>query len=60
MLKHAKKLLLRIHRDDRGAMSVEKILILAVIALPILIALYLFRKTIVSWFESNSSQLGPS
>ena len=38
-------------------MSVEKILILAVIALPILIVLYAFRQTIEGWFTNQSSKL---
>ena len=57
MRRKLKSLLLKIHRDERGAMSVEKVLILAVIALPILIVLFLFRKTIVEWFNTNASQL---
>lgn len=60
MLGKIKKALLALHRDDRGAMSVEKILILAVIALPILIVLYLFRTKIVEWFNTNSNQLNPN
>jgi len=57
MLTKLKKCLLALHRDERGAMSVEKVLILAIIALPILIVLFTFRKTIVGWFETNASQL---
>ncbi len=57
MLKKLKTQLLRLHRDERGAMSVEKILILAVIALPILIVLYAFRQTIEGWFTNQSSKL---
>ena len=57
MLAKLKTYLLTLHRDERGAMSVEKVLILAVIALPILIVLFTFRKTIVEWFNTNSSQL---
>lgn len=52
-----KKLLLAIHRDERGAMSVEKILILAIIALPILVVLFLFRQKIEDWFNSESGKL---
>ena len=48
-----------IHEDTAGAMSVEKILILALIAVPILIILLLFRQTIVSWFQDQSGQLKP-
>ncbi|HEY4330480.1 MAG TPA: hypothetical protein VGN88_12145 [Phycisphaerae bacterium] len=57
MLTRLKKYVVALHRDDRGAMSVEKVLILAIIALPILIVLFAFRKTIVEWFQSNSAKL---
>jgi len=57
MLGKVKQALLAIHRDDRGAMSVEKILILAVIALPILIVLFVFRNTIIKWFNANTNDL---
>jgi Flp pilus assembly pilin Flp len=57
MVKSVKNLLVRLHKDERGAMSVEKVLILAIIALPILIVLFAFRKTIVEWFNTNSQQL---
>lgn len=49
----------RLHRDTTGAMSVEKILILALIALPILIVLLVFRKKIVDWFNTQDTQLAP-
>ena len=49
----------RLHRDTTGAMSVEKILILALIALPILIVLLIFRKKIVEWFNTQDTQLTP-
>lgn len=52
-------LLRRLHGDDRGAMSVEKILILGLIALPIVIVLLAFRKTIVDWFTDQRQQLQP-
>jgi len=57
MVKKFKDVLLALHRDDRGAMSVEKVLILAIIALPILLVLYAFRKVIVEWFTTNSGKL---
>jgi Flp pilus assembly pilin Flp len=57
MLNELKKHLLAMHRDDRGAMSVEKVLILAIIALPILIVLFAFRKLIVGWFNTNAGNL---
>lgn len=59
MLKRLRNLASWLYRDQRGAMSVEKILILALIALPILIVLLLFRRTIVGWFEDQSEQLQP-
>ena len=60
MLKQLKKTLTRLHSDDTGAMSVEKVLILAVIALPILIILYLFKTKIVGWFTTQSGKLDDS
>jgi Flp pilus assembly pilin Flp len=57
MFKQLKKTLTRLHSDDTGAMSVEKVLILAVIALPILIILYLFKQRIVTWFTGQADQL---
>ena len=52
-----KNLLQQIHQDDSGAMSVEKILILGIIALPILIILYVFKGKIVNYFNSQAEQL---
>jgi Flp pilus assembly pilin Flp len=57
MLKQLKSGLMKLHRDERGAMSVEKILILAIIALPILVVLFVFRKTIVGWFNNETGKL---
>ncbi len=47
----------RLHRDESGAMSVEKILILAIISLPLLILLYIFKGTITGWFTTQQSTL---
>jgi len=55
----AQRALVALHEDDSGAMSVEKILILALIALPIIIVLLLFKDTIKSWFKGQSDQLKP-
>jgi Flp pilus assembly pilin Flp len=44
-----KHLLLRLHRDDRGAEALEKLLIVAVVVLPLLGALIFFRDEINSW-----------
>lgn len=57
MRNRMKTLLSRLHQDDSGAMSVEKILILALIALPILIILIAFKGKITEWFNGQSSQL---
>jgi Flp pilus assembly pilin Flp len=57
MIRSLRKLASRFHQDTTGAMSVEKILILGLVALPILIILLLFRKTVVEWFQSQSEQL---
>lgn len=59
MMSQLRRLASRLHRDTTGAMSVEKILILALIALPILIVLLVFRKQIVEWFNNQSAQLTP-
>jgi Flp pilus assembly pilin Flp len=58
MFKQLKKLLARIHRDETGAMSVEKVLILAVIALPILIMIWMFwSNKLKPWFQGQADQL---
>ena len=59
MWQQIKKSLRALHDDTSGAMSVEKILILALIAVPILIILLLFRTTIVGWFNDQSGKLQP-
>ncbi len=56
-LKRLGAFLKQLDRDEGGAMSVEKILILAVIALPILIVLLAFRHTISEWFTTQSNTL---
>ena len=57
MLKKMKNYFLSIHRDERGAMSVEKVLIIAVIALPILIVLAIFKTKIIGWFRTQETDL---
>jgi Flp pilus assembly pilin Flp len=44
-------------KDTSGAMSIEKILIIALIALPILIALVLFKNDIKGWFNTQKTDL---
>ena len=53
-----RKLMLRVHRDQRGAVSLETILIVAAIALPILIYLIKFGwPSIKKYFESGMQNL---
>ena len=52
--KHALK---KFHRDERGAMSVEMILILAIVAIPVLILLYVFGKKAIAWFQTQDQAL---
>ncbi len=53
-----KRLLSRVHQDQRGAVSLETILIIAAIAIPILIFLLKFGwPRIRSYFEDGLNQL---
>lgn len=52
------QLLRQIHRDERGGVSIETILIIAAIALPILIFIIKFGwPRIRSWFNTNMDAL---
>lgn len=44
---------------NRAAMTVEAVLILAVISLPIIIVLGLFTQKIIGWFNEQAGQLQP-
>jgi len=57
MFANTRQFLKRLHRDDHGKMSVEMILLLALIALPIIILLAIFRDKIVGWFHKQSTDL---
>ena len=57
MIKRLKNRLKALHDDTGGAMSVEKILIIALIAVPILIVLLFFRKKFVGWFTDEANTL---
>ncbi len=57
MLAKVKQRLLQFHRDERGAMSVEMMLILAIVAIPVLILLYIFAKWIKDYFTTQSTTL---
>lgn len=43
------RLLVRLHRDERGAIGVETLLIIAAIVLPLLGVLIIFRDRITEW-----------
>lgn len=54
-----RKLLRDIHRDEKGALSLEAVLIIAVIALPVLIVLYKFAwPAIKDYFYSGLEEVG--
>ena len=57
MLRNLKHYLLKIHRDERGAMSAETLLIIAAIAIPIIILLEIFRNKIMGWFREQDTTL---
>lgn len=57
MLSKVTQALKRFHADDRGAMAVEKILLLAIISLPIVLILFYFRDKIIGWFNTNAEKL---
>ncbi len=56
-MKRLQNILRKLHNDDSGAMSVEKVLILAVIALPIIIILLAFKGKIATWFSNREQEL---
>jgi Flp pilus assembly pilin Flp len=54
-------LLRRVHDDERGAVSLETILILAAIAIPALIFLFSYAAPMIrSWFTTGMNELNPS
>jgi Flp pilus assembly pilin Flp len=60
MLKNVKNRLLALHKDERGAMSAEYMLLLALIGIPVAILLYVFAKKVILWFNSANSDLDAS
>lgn len=53
-----KKLMAGLHRDESGAMSVEKILILALVSIPlVLVLLYFMNSKLIPWFNGQADQL---
>ena len=57
MVSKLKQHLLKVHRDERGAMSAEMLLIVAAIAIPIIILLAVFRNKIIGWFSDQDTKL---
>jgi Flp pilus assembly pilin Flp len=56
-LNQGRQWLRAIHENESGAMAVEKILLIALISLPLVIGLYVFRGVISGWFSTQSSLL---
>lgn len=57
MIRQAKSFLTRLHRNDTGAMAVEKVLLIALIAIPLILVLVLFKTKIVGWFTGQADQV---
>ncbi len=53
LIKTVRDTLVRLHRDERGAEGLEKILIIAAIVLPILIVLVFFREELTEWLSDS-------
>ena len=47
------KLFTRLHRDERGAEGLEKLLIIAAIVLPLLLLLVIFRNKLSEWVSGS-------
>lgn len=45
------------HHDEQGAEAIEKIMILAAIALPLLALLIYFRKDLQEWLSGQAEQV---
>jgi Flp pilus assembly pilin Flp len=58
MLDRIKNLWSQFHKDERGAMSVEMILILVVVGIPIIILLIAFAKWLIEKFNAGWDQIG--
>ena len=56
-MKAAWTLVKRLHKDDRGAEGLEKLLILAAIVLPLLGLLIWFSKDIMDWAKDRWNEV---
>ncbi len=56
-MKNLMTMLKKLHRDEAGAMSVEQVLILALVAVPIIVGVMLFKDKIKSWFTGQTDKL---
>ena len=52
-----KNVLARLHRDERGAEGIEKLLIIAAIVLPLLGILLIFRDWITEWVQGEADDI---
>ena len=57
MVNRFKDLMAHFHKNESGAMSVEKIMILVAISLPILLLIYLYRDKFIDLFKTKSDTL---
>lgn len=56
-MKKAVQFMKKLYRDERGAEGLEKILIIAAIALPLLGLLIYFRGVISEWLGTEASEV---
>lgn len=56
-MKKAIQFMKKLYRDERGAEGLEKILIIAAVALPLLGLLIFFRNTISEWLGTEASEV---
>jgi Flp pilus assembly pilin Flp len=57
MMQRLGRLLKGIHEDTSGKMSVEMILLIGLIALPLILILVLFKGTIIKYFNGQATQI---
>jgi Flp pilus assembly pilin Flp len=57
MMQRLKRLVKGLHEDTSGKMSVEMILLIGLIALPIVIFLILFKEKVIGFFTKQSQNL---